>query len=338
MIELLVVIAIIAVLVALLLPAVQQAREAARRSQCANNLKQQGLALHNFHDVFNRLPPGSGNNMTPFGKSTSYGFGLSWQAYLMPYLELGTGFEKGDLTAHLGQAFNAARIVNSIGNGVGSPQFSVYVCPSSPLPHVAKQTPFAMASDYSGIAGAVDGFGGTIAPTGKSQYWSGNYFGWATINGTLCHNSKVRFGDITDGTTNTLVVGEISNYFYKDANTTADYRNTSRHGFYLGNSAFSTNPDLTDHPYYRTFSLTSLRYKMNPGRSQFFTGIASTGVFADGNGIANGGYNVPLNSAHTGGVMGLMGDGGVRFIGESIDTGVYARLAVRNDGGVLGEF
>src|SRR5690242_8140908 len=96
LIELLVVIAIIAILIALLVPAVQKVREAASRTQCINNLKQIGVALHGFHDANKRLPPGSANDMAPFGTNGGAQWGSSWMVYILPYIDQGPLYSKWD--------------------------------------------------------------------------------------------------------------------------------------------------------------------------------------------------------------------------------------------------
>jgi len=99
LVELLVVIAIIGILVALLLPAIQAAREAARRTECVNNFKQMGLGLHNFHDTYNRFPPGAANNIRPFGTRDAgqRQWGATWMAYIMPFIELQSPYDIAQL-------------------------------------------------------------------------------------------------------------------------------------------------------------------------------------------------------------------------------------------------
>ncbi|MCC9609561.1 DUF1559 domain-containing protein [Blastopirellula sp. JC732] len=336
LVELLVVIAIIGVLIALLLPAVQQAREAARRMQCTNNLKQHGLGLHNFHDTYGRFPPGSANDLAPFGKATATNWGVSWMGYLMPFLELGNAFDQAQLTS--GNSYNSTAILNALGNGAGdTPIFDAYVCPSSPMDHVAAFTPKAMISDYVGISGTINGFGGTVAANNVEQFYSSSYFGAATINGVLHMNSQTKFADVTDGTSNTMVVSEVSDWIYKDAGTPFDFRPSGRHGFFMGSKGTDARPIVTLGTGGRAFSLTSIRYKINPGKSQFFSGTAASGVFIE-SGYTSGGANTPLASAHPGGVQATLCDGSVRFIAETIDNTTLANLAIRHDGYVLGEF
>src|SRR5688572_12222721 len=106
LVELLVVIAIIGILVALLLPAVQAAREAARRISCSNNLKQVALACHNFHDVYDRLPPGGANDQPPFGTQNTINgnaqWGSSWKVYILPYLEQSAIYDRWQFQSQSG--------------------------------------------------------------------------------------------------------------------------------------------------------------------------------------------------------------------------------------------
>ena len=127
LIELLVVIAIIAILIGLLVPAVQKVREAAARTQCINNLKQLGVALHAFHDVNKRLPPGCASDVPPFATGGG-GHGSSWKVYILPYIEQGNIYNKWQFTG--GSGWENANNCNLVHNVM----IPVYRCPSSSLP------------------------------------------------------------------------------------------------------------------------------------------------------------------------------------------------------------
>jgi prepilin-type N-terminal cleavage/methylation domain-containing protein len=186
LVELLVVIAIIGTLIAFLIPAVQAAREAARRNQCANNLKQLGLALHNYHDVHNTFP--AGNVYLTF---------WSFQTMVLPQLEQGNLYNTAD--------FNTPNcfIANSLSlgrMGVPAQRLPVVQCPSDP--NVA-----SILCDCSLVNC------GTGGPSAMGFYALGSYFGNAGTkisvdDGVLFSNSNIRFADIPDGTSNTLLGGE----------------------------------------------------------------------------------------------------------------------------------
>ena len=132
LIELLVVIAIIAILIGLLIPAVQKVREAADRSSCANNLKQIGLAMHSYHDTSKQFPPGCATDFPPFGTGTATGYnanwGSSWMVFLLPYLEQGGLYNAWNFGGNSGfDNLNNRALDNNL-------VLNVYRCPSSPLP------------------------------------------------------------------------------------------------------------------------------------------------------------------------------------------------------------
>jgi prepilin-type N-terminal cleavage/methylation domain-containing protein len=198
LVELLVVVAIIAILVGLLLPAVQQAREAARRIQCQNNLKQLGLALQNYHDVHRVFPPGS----LP-------GTGLAWGfvAHTLPFFDQSSvyntiDFRQTDCAEFLkaqqsaGQA-NAASISLSILSCPSDPRSGTLLLsgPAGPSPDTY-DAGIVCPSNYLGVAGSQE-----------SSSWC-PYSGITKGNGMLFTSSRVRLSDVTDGTSNTLMIGE----------------------------------------------------------------------------------------------------------------------------------
>jgi len=332
LVELLVVIAIIGVLVALLLPAVQSAREAARRSQCTNNLKQHGLALHNFHDTHRRFPPGTANNTPPFGTSTVAVFGASWMVYIMPGLEMNNIAEKWNWSSPYNNATNRALIGDPIEppGTPNPPQFSVLKCPSSALDRTASiERPFVMLSDYVAIAGSADGFGGL---TGVEE--SVTPYGSSARNGVLYFNSKVNMSGITDGTSHTLLVSEVGDYVWSgsaSSETRQDWRPSLHYGFHMGCLGDANDPSSQTLPSSgstgRAFNTATLRYTIN--RTRHYTTSCTDGV------CANVGNNTPLRSAHPGGVNALFGDGSVHFLSETLPASVLARMAARQDGEVV---
>ncbi len=189
LIELLVVIAVIGILVALLFPAVQQAREAARRTRCKNNLKQIGLALHNYHDVHLTFPPGYVSLWNSAGDDIGPGWG--WATFILPQLEQTNLYHKINLNQAIEDPANGtARIV----------PISAFICPSDTAP----QTWTAKTYDVSGT---------TLATVGETA--AANYVGvFGTTepgvggDGEFFRNSHVRISDVLDGTSQTMAVGE----------------------------------------------------------------------------------------------------------------------------------
>lgn len=204
LVELLVVIAIIGVLVALLLPAVQAAREAARRMKCQNNLKQVGLALQNYHDVFNILPPG--------GVSTNE---TSWTVFILPFMEQKNLYEQFNFNAG---AYTSG--TNQVGrNALALNKIDAYLCPSSPLVKMLLNPPNHVESPevVSGVVPYTSHYYGIMGPTGTSSTGgtysintAGSHGGYATTGMFPFCNTSVRFAEVTDGLSNTLTVGEIS--------------------------------------------------------------------------------------------------------------------------------
>ncbi len=311
LIELLVVIAIIAILIALLLPAVQQAREAARRTQCKNNFKQIGLALHNYHDTYNRFPSAQGNS----GPNASGGerWGHSQWVSLLPYVEQSAMYTRWDFSVD-DEGWTGNRAIYT---GIKQPWL---LCPSSSLPGGGNEA-VAHASSYFGIAGAVPR--GAFTDTAEFFDNTGNW-GQNSNRGMLVNRYGKGMRDCQDGTSNTMIEGEISNYIYDAAGNRGDRRPARNWGWTMGGLTYWDG--WAPHS-----SNVTIRYAPNAKV------LGANGLVWSAWDDASG-SNCPLSSFHTGGVQVLLTDGSVRFISDNIDMDTLTLLAVRDDGRVMGEF
>jgi prepilin-type N-terminal cleavage/methylation domain-containing protein/prepilin-type processing-associated H-X9-DG protein len=324
LIELLVVIAIIGILIGLLLPAVQKVREAANRAKCQNNLKQIGLALHNYNDAFGTFPMGNKGG-------AGGGYGYNWRLFLLPYMEQDALYREFDQTQSSWSPAMAPE------NNVTIPN---YRCPSSPLPPYSVPLWGGAYSDvqrvsYVGIAG------------GTTQAFAGSSFnetrqtnganttgcctgGNVTGGGVLVANLGVEVSKITDGTSNTMAVSEQSDFLTQTDGTHVDW-GTGWHGWLIGTSQTVHAGDPGFNPWdNRIFGLTSIRYQINQKTGWPVGGdCGGTGV------CPNFGCNIPLNSTHPGGVNALYCDGSVHFLSDSIPLLTLAELATRDDGLVI---
>lgn len=302
LVELLVVITIIGILIALLLPAVQAAREAARRMQCANNLKQVGLGLLNYESGHGMFPPGGLK-------------GTSWWVRILPYIEQANISEKFNFNygwpGWLGGGSDCTDNIALLKNQ----RFSFMYCPSSTLPPLVLSNSdqnFAniQSATYAGISGATDH---STAATVMALEAAGRI----SSGGVLIVNSGVPIAQITDGTSNTIAVGEQSDWLQPTTPgadrgcPNGDCRSDCWHSFAMG------GPDSN-----RAFNLTCVYHPIN---------MKST----TGYGVPeNCGPNTPIQAVHPGGAHTLFADGSVQFLNESLNLQVLYNLANRNDGKV----
>jgi prepilin-type N-terminal cleavage/methylation domain-containing protein/prepilin-type processing-associated H-X9-DG protein len=306
LIELLVVIAIIGILIARLLPAVQLAREAARRTQCKNNLKQLGLALHNYHDTYLRFPPGYIYNEVPPNKGTF----TTYMVALFPFIEQTAIYSNFDSNGWFSCIFNPANAIP-----VSTP-VNTLLCPS-------------------------DGLGGPASSIFKDQFGlthalsRSNYLGFFGLDDDDSVNNKpaifskffgAKIGDIADGTSNTLAMGE----YLTGVSSANDFRGVhwsaqpSQAMIYYGLTPNSSTPDGLV-----TFWCSADFGPDTNAPAQNLPCISLPGV---------AGATVASRSRHTGGVQVVMCDGSVHFISENIDTTMWQALGSMKGGEVVGEF
>jgi len=324
LIELLVVIAIIAILMALILPAVQQAREAARRSQCKNNLKQLGLALHNYHDGYRRFP---------IGASYSAGIGVSWYVGLLPYLDQSVIFQQFDMVSANNGSGTLSPANNLLCDGLVIPPLT---CPSTILPKKWTISGYQLqVANYVGISGAsdLDGF-----PVTRVQNCCLQTRSRLSADGMLTPNAALAASAASDGLSNILMAGECSDYAYSADGTENRVDGSFPRAWFTGAASAGSPPNyLTPNIMAflvrpgQIFNLNTIHY---PPNSQYVAGTPSTPGMHRGGGEPMS----PLTSAHVGGVHGVLGDGSVRFLSNSINLTTLKSLACRDEGNVIGEF
>ena len=347
LVELLVVIAIIGILVGLLLPAVQSAREAARRMQCSNSLKQLGLALHNYESALRKLPAGCGHSSFPRGGVGTHSFGPSYIGMILPYLEQTAAYNSmtwlGKSPGYVGEAAPSGGNLNfPFAKGCNPPT----VCPSfAPFGQQPNRENYNV---YAGIAGAADMV--SYNETRVFSFTQGGGIAKASGGGLLGANSFVAFRSATDGLSNTMMIGEQGGKILRLDGVTPSWMLASQGaatqgtnnvtGWLIGTREAGQMPfpDPTcgtqgntggcdnDHRY---FNVTTVRYRIRqaPFADTIFGGMSSAM-----------GANNPLASFHSGGIQACFGDGSVHFISESIDLETLKKLATRDDGQPLGEY
>jgi prepilin-type N-terminal cleavage/methylation domain-containing protein/prepilin-type processing-associated H-X9-DG protein len=310
LVELLVVIAIIGVLVSLLLPAVQAAREAARRSQCVNNLRQIGLALHTYHDTFRVFPPsyltvpGGSSNMGP-ADPESGDAGPGWTALmlLLPQIEQANLYTSFDLNSPSWSSKNALPAQQTVRS---------YLCPSASHPKT-----YQVMDDSSKIL-ATFARSNYVAHAGREDLWDLPAADLSKIaDGSFYRNSRTRMAEITDGLSNTIFFGEQSGS-RSDATWVGIVPGavtcpTLRYAFAGCDGAA---PQINVHS--------------GPGSGEFPPLIHPPNDAT--------GYVDEMFSDHPNGCNVLLGDGSVRFAARSINGATWAALATRAEGDAIGEW
>ena len=333
LIELLVVIAIIAILIGLLLPAVQKVREAAARAQCQNNLKQVGLALHAYHDSYECFPPASSPDIAPWktpATAPDADWGSSWMVFLLAHIEQTAVLGRWQFSGQSGwQNANNNAMIKGL-------KISVYRCPSTALPEL---NPYSTVLPGSGGIGIMYttyvAIGGAVTDPGVKTFGTNI----VSDSGILIYQARnattrVRLTDVTNGTSNTIIVGEQSNHLRSAAGNIILGRN-----FGGGQIAVTcqgpdgwiqgcrlTIPTMTGSADV-VYNYATIRYPIN-----------QIGMTLNAGGCHdNVGNNIPLSSLHTGGCNLLFGDGSVRFWTDATPVRTLYAAASRNGGQVFTE-
>jgi len=326
LIELLVVIAIIAILIALLLPAVQQAREAARRTQCRNNLKQIGLAIHNYVDAYRYLPPSACINpeVTLTGNNGSWGV----HGRILPYLDQNNLYSNVDLTV----AWDFQSVISGL-------KIAVYACPTDPESDNVRDPGGGRALLYPTNYGFNFGTWFVYDPvTGEGG------------DGVFYPNARLTFAAMGDGSSHTLLVSEVKAWqpYRRNAgppstavpDTLAEAEAAIASGVQFKNTGHTEWPDGRVHHHgFTTTMVPNTVVNCDDGSGNTFD--CDYNSWQEGkNGVAGSpSYAIITSRSHHDGLVqtGLV-DGSVRTVSQSIDTSIWRALGTRNSGEIISEF
>jgi prepilin-type N-terminal cleavage/methylation domain-containing protein len=316
LVELLVVIAIIAILMALLVPAVQKVRQAAARTQCGNNLKQIALALQAYNSERKAFPHGAATGYT--GAPTGpYVHG--WVVEILPYIEQGDAYRLLNLAG-----YDTGWSEATFGATLGGTSIGIFRCPLANVPQTgvygSAGNPNLPRMTYVGISGSVLHISArpwhtTYLPPYPNQC-TGVTSSIVSSGGVLPYDRQVRFKQITDGSSNTLMLGEQSDMCV-DGNG-APIADCGSGPMIAGGFYNDGNP--------RLYNMTTIRGRLND-RSINSAGVCGYGAWQ--------GTNNPLLSPHTGIVMGALCDGSVRALDEALDVTTLSHLADIDDGNFI---
>ena len=309
LVELLVVITIIGILIALLLPAVQAAREAARQVQCRNNFKQVGIAMHGYHETRGCFPPGAilwyrgkmgATCMVPQSPVPAYYAGFGWGAFILPELDQQGLYDSLDFN---GVQYYENTDPNGVNRRYGRTRLAMHLCPSDPqqgeivwVSAAAGNVIGVDGSRQSNMAGVADSVNWTC-----DQTWPKYFGGGPTMaNGVMGNREPCKINDISDGTSSTLMIGEVTG---------------GGPGTFEGNMWVS-------------WSMCDTSNGINSGVTVPGGGTYGSGLYA--NKFAEG-----FSSYHPGGCHFLLADGSVQFVSQNIAADVLAALTTRAGGEVI---
>jgi prepilin-type N-terminal cleavage/methylation domain-containing protein/prepilin-type processing-associated H-X9-DG protein len=325
LIELLVVIAIIGVLIALLLPAVQAAREAARRAQCLNNMKQLGIALHNYHDVNGTFPPGRIWSNVGFPTIFSGQQNTTWFCLMLPFFEQGTlanafNFSLGSEGPVLGITNIPALDANST---VASTKLSVFQCPSD-RQIIFNINPNYVGPKYSQFLFTKGNYATSWGNTGWGQGFRGTYT-TQYIQSAFGHDMKINIARVTDGTSNTVFLAEVLQGAQYDVRG-------MMWSSVPGGASFMTR--FTPNSYQDYLGAVNGGDFLNNAPTLFCTPEPVLGLMCYPNASDSDAF-AGARSRHPGGINATFGDGSVRFLKNSVSPPIWQALNTIAAGEVL---